>query len=794
MRQHPIGRRQIADCWLKKSSISSQFILKSRCMPGWCAVVIDFGPFRFDEPRRTLWCDGQSVPLTGKAFELLSLLLRSRERVVTKEEIFRELWPSTIVEEANLTQTVFLARKALGETARNARYILTVPGIGYRFGQSASPSEPSVSDPGIVGAPSRVTKNRTLTAVVATIIVTALLVGLTWIVGRPPASVTARSIVITELRNSTGEPVFDRTLRRALTIQLAQSPAFKLLSDERIATTLQLMGRPAGTALTRRDAGDLCKRNGGDAVLDGSLERIGDRYVLMLEASACESGELLASVQSLAEDAEGVLDALNDAGNELRAKLGESHYSLRQFSKPLREATTGSLPALQVFSAAADRMRYGPDPSSALPMLKKAIEIDPNFALAHAYLAYLYANLSELEQAAVHSRSAYALRDRVSERERLLLTSNYHSLVSGDVDEEMAIYQVWTARYPLDWLPLAQLADVYATLGRYPESLQLSERALRLEPRQPYAPTTMALALQAMNRPSEARAVLERALQQQQDGSILRSALYEAAVLQEDEALQAASVQWSKAQRPEDGILAWIAAGKVQRGQLAEARSMIDHHTKELCDAGFSEQAAVDLISLSLAQAHFGDASNARTTVRRAMQLTHANDLLAQAAVVYALIDDVEQAQKLLSELDQYRLHPAPTVHVLKGVARAFTAMSEGEHTTAVKLLEPLRRYDFGSSVGFSTVYARGLGYLGAGHAELAATEFRTIVDRRGISPLARDWPMAHLGLARALAAQGDHTSALVHYERLLEFWSGADADLAVVREAREEAERLRAR
>ncbi len=732
------------------------------------------------------------MPLTGKAFELLALLVRSSDRVVTKEEIFHELWPATVVEEANLTQTVFLARKALGETARNARYILTVPGVGYRFERPASSLDARPRELAMAHVSARERKMRTYAIAGAMTVALAMIGGFTWFVRRAPPPMSASSIVIAELRNDTGDPIFDRTLRRALTIQLAQSPALKLVSDERIATRLQLMGRPAGTALTSVDAQDLCKREATDAVINGSLELVGDRYLLMMEALACESGERLASVQRHTDNADGVLTALSGAADDLRVAMGESRSSLRHFGKPLREATTGSLPALQVFSAAADRMRYGPDPSSALPLLKEAIKLDPNFALAHAYLAYLYANLSELEQAAIYARNAYALRDRVSERERLLLTSNYHSLVSGDIDEEIATYQIWSARYPLDWLPAAMLADVYAVLGRYSESLELSKQSLRLEPRQPYAARTMALAHQALNKPDEARAILEQALRQQQDGLILRSALYEVAVLQDDQALRASLMEWSDAQRPQDDIFYSIAFERGQRGQLAEARSMIERHTQALLDEGFAESAAAELVALALNHAQFGDVSRARSTIKRAMALSQANDLVALAAIVYALIDDFEQSNQLLNELDQSRLQPAPTVHVFKEVARAYIAMAEGEPTHAVRMLEALRRYDFGSSVGFSTVYARGLGYLRAGHPTLAAVEFKKVVDRRGVAPLSREWPLAHLGLARALAAQNAHANSLAVYDQVLKFWSHADADLAVPRDARNEAHRLR--
>ena len=490
--------------------------------------LYEFGPFRLDPARHVLLRDQEPVSLTPKGFETLLLLVENRDRVLLKDELMNRLWPENFVEEANLSQTIFMLRKILGETAQDQRYIVTVRGTGYRFaekvreveqGRNGTTPPTAIADGPIASIrqeplPNGVPGWRVLLGLA--LVAIAVVGGGLYLRSRISAPLIEKdTVLLADFDNTTGEPVFDGTLRQALAIHLEQSPFLKVLSDQRVTQTLKLMNRAPGERLTRVLALEICQRENIKAVLAGSIASIGEEYLLSLEALNCQSGETFASQQARSESREGVLDGLSQSATQMRAQLGESLASIGKFDRPLREVTTPSLEALKTFTSAAQMIREGGDESAAAALLERAIELDPNFAVAYNYLAICYDHLEEEEKAAFYQSRAYQLRDRVSEREKLLITSGYHWLVTGDGDKELEADRLWREEYPRDYLPLQNIADIYWMYpGQYEKAVDLLKQAWQLEPGQPNSSRSLAYCYLALNRTQEAGELMDRALEE----------------------------------------------------------------------------------------------------------------------------------------------------------------------------------------------------------------------------------------------------------------------------------------
>ena len=798
----------------------------------------EFGEFRIDPARRTLMRGTALLQLTSKAFETLLTLIERADRVVSKEELMKVLWPKTVVEEANLSQNIFVVRKALGESAQEPRFIVTVPGVGYRFAgavrveaedsAAAAAASPRLATPegaahSVTGTPAsdgasavamelpalapapttarasigwRTGRNPWLLAgaTVVAVLVAVVLVRFTSLWRGPAAQpAVAGRIVLSEIVNRTGDSVFDRTLREALAIDLAQSRYLTVLSDEAQRATLRLMNRASGEPLVREAALEVCRRRGLDAVLDGSIARLGNEYVLTLEAIGCGEGERVASTQARADSKEHTLDAMSRATAIMRARLGESLTSIRNSSRPLREVTTSSLEALQAFTTGAETMRHAPDSSAGIPFFERAIERDPTFASAYAYLSILYMQLGETERAAELQSKAYALRDRVSERERYLITGFYHFMVTGDLDRETATYELWIARYPHDWVPRANLVDVYlSVLGNYPKALELARECDRIEPDQPYCAETIAAAHLGMNEVAPARAVLEQAVARKLDYPMLHAALYRVAAFQRDEALADAQRSWS-AQQPVQDDLGWMFANQMaQGGQLKQFQAAMRAHARELSATGFKEAAAADLAVLALTEVEYGDAHASVTDAAASLALSRGRDVLCQLAIAYALAGHADKAMALLDELDKRFPHYSSALRVYVPLTRALLLARDGHVAEALETLEPLRRYDMGRSWAFLPLYVRGLLLLQKGDGAAAEREFQTIIQQRGVATFAPEWALAHLGAARAAALTDLREQSQMGYQRFFQLWQSADADIPINQQAHEEFARLK--
>jgi DNA-binding winged helix-turn-helix (wHTH) protein/Flp pilus assembly protein TadD len=779
--------------------------------------LYEFGPFRLDPAKHALLRGEEPVSLTPKAFETLLLLVENRDRVLLKDELMNRLWPESFVEEANLSQTIFMLRKTLGETAQDQRYIVTVRGTGYRFSEAVREVEPegdgnsrptrSVNDAIAAdvesdSSPAAGFPRQTLSKSVKgfpnwlllTLLGAAVVAGGLYWRSHSSAPLTEKdTILLADFDNTTGDLVFDGTLRQALAIQLEQSPFLKVLSDQRANETLKLMNRTPGERLTRALALEVCQRENIKAVLAGSIASIGKEYLLNLEALNCQSGETFASQQVSSGSREGVLDGLTQSATKMRLQLGESLASIGKFDRPLREVTTSSLEALKAFTLGAQMIREGRDESAAAALLQRAIELDPNFAVAYNYLGICYDHLGEEDKAALYQNRAYELRDRVSERERLLITSGYHWLVTGDSDKEVETYQLWREEYPRDYLPLQNLGDTYSTyLGQHEKAVELLTQAWQLEPKQPNSPRALAYAYMALNRTQEARALLDRALKDGYDVWFLHAARYSVAAMQGDNSALEAERQWSAKQPATTNIADWIWAEALQRGRVKEGREVAVRQIDAMHAAGYNESASLSAAALANAEALVGDYERAREHATLSNTLFHSRANLEQVALATALYGDASRARKIADEL--VRKYPSDVVlhQVVVPLVLSAGDIGQGHPEKAIAALGPARRYEGGSSYGFLILYLRGLAHLNNHEGKDAVADFHEIIEHRGISPLSQQWVVAHLGLARAHASMGENAQARSAYQNLFTLLGDGDSDIPILKEAKAEYAKLR--
>ena len=468
-------------------------------------IVYEFGPFSMDPDKQVLLREDQPIPVTPKAFETLLALVRHSRDVVSKEELLKEVWPDSFVEESNLSQNIFLLRKALGDTSEHRQYIVTLPGRGYRF---AAPVR-TVTDQG----EALVAQARTRTQIVieeneaetdqalktlpiqqkpgagwkfllsmAGVAVLLALGAFLLIRSRVPATLSGKDyVLVADFTNTTGDPVFDDTLRQGLSVELEQTPFLQLVSNDQIAQILRLMEKSPDTRLTPDVAREACRRANATSEIEGSIAALGNQYVIGLNAVDCRSGETLAREQVSASGKESVLTALGGAASKLRAKLGESRASLEKFDTPLEQATTPSLEALRAYTLGR-RAMDGSDMVQAPSFFRQAIRYDPNFAMAYARLGTSYKNLGEPGLGIENTRQAYQLRERVSEPEKLYIDSHFYQLVTGNLERARQVFELWAQTYPRDWTPRINLGVVYQALGQHDKSLEEFRETLGRHP------------------------------------------------------------------------------------------------------------------------------------------------------------------------------------------------------------------------------------------------------------------------------------------------------------------------
>ena len=630
---------------------------------------------------------------------------------------------------------------------------------------------------------------------VVLVVLAALIAGGLYIRSHRSSQLTEKdSVLLADFVNTTGDAVFDGTLKQALAVQLEQSPYLNLLPDSRIREALRFMGRPGDERLTRDVAREVCLRENVKAMLTGSISSLGSHYVITLEAVNAQSGDALDHEQVEAESKEQVLKALDKAASKLREKLGESIGSVQKFATPLDSATTSSLEALQAFTLGqAEHQKTNDD--GALPHLKRAVELDPNFAMAYATLGVVYNNLGRLTEGIEALKKAYELRERASERERFYIESHYDGSVLSDPAKTLEVYFEWQRVYPRDTTPLNNTALIYSGMGQHEKALEFASRAMQLNANDRYAYANLAGAYLALNRFDEARSVAEQAVSRKVDSVVIHWTLADLAYMRGDWAPYDHEIDRGKGTPDEPFMLFCKGAGLAGRGKIKTSREVLGRARTEMLGAGVKDFAALLMAFEANEDGLTGYEAEARERAGEALKLSDARDVGTFAAAVLAMNGDIARSTAIMNELSRR----FPENHHLRVVdmplVEAASALQRNKPEDAVAALEAVRPYELGSGpngTGFGPNYLRGLAYLKLHEGTKAAAEFQRILDHRGVAVWDPEYALARLNLARAYVLQGDAGKARTAYQDFFAEWKDADPDLPVLKDARAEYEKLK--
>ena len=645
----------------------------------------------------------------------------------------------------------------------------------------------------------RKSSRRWVVSGVAFVVIAMSVSGWLFFSGKTHALTDKDTIVLADFTNTTGDAVFDGTLRQGLSVQLEQSPFLRLVPDQQIQQSLRMMGQPVDLKVTPVIARELCQRTGSAAVLDGSIAQIGTPYLLTVKAVNCGSGESLASAEAEASDKSHVLDALGKAASEIRNKLGESLSTVQKFDTPLEQATTASLDALKAFSSAVKIHATAGD-DAAIPFFKRAIELDPKFALAYAWLGIAYTEVGEASIAADYTRKAYELRERTSEPEKYFITSRYHKSVTGNMEKAEQTCQLWSQAFPRSEMPHIHLSgSIYPLTGQYEKGVEEGREAVRLSPN--FSPTYALLGFDyiAVNRLDEAKANYQQALEHKLQNPGFHLALYQIAFLQNDAAGMAQQVAQSKGKPGlEHTLMANEADTAAFSGRLKGAREFSRRAVDSAQRAEEKEAAATYSALSGLREALFGNADEAHRRATLALKSSSGRDVQYGAALGLAYAGDDRQAQELSDDLS--RGYPEATIVQFNYLPtlRAKLALNRGKASEAIDGLRAAAPYELGqttsSTYGWTAlypVYVRGEAYLAARQGSEAVAEFQKILDHRGISLNEPIGALAHLGLARGYVLTDDTAKARTKYQDFLDLWKDADPDLPVLQQAKREYVKL---
>ncbi len=602
------------------------------------------------------------------------------------------------------------------------------------------------------------------------------------------------TVLLADFVNTTGDAVFDGTLKQALAIQLQQSPFLYITPEERIRKALQFMGRSPDERLTNQLAREICQREGIKALISGSVSGLGSQYVIALDAINAQTGDTLAREQVQADRRENVLVALGRAASQLRGELGESIKSVEKFDTPIDEATTSSLEALKAFSLGNAERAKGRE-SESVAFFKRAVELDPNFAMAYATLATVYSNLGEEELSRDYIKKAFERRERASEPEKLYITSHYYWFL-GDFQKTTEAFQLAVQEYPRDYTGHNNLGLHYLELGEPEKALGEEQEAIRIDPHQVFAYMNLARAYMQLNRIDESRAIVKQAFDRGLDATGLHLVLFGIAFVQNDEAGMNAQVTWARGGPSESRLLSQDAQANTSHGKLTRARTVWEQAFQLARKENSPEPTARFRASEALNEAELGNCREARSLASAAVAMSKSPSIAPLAALAVAWCNDTQTAERLVRDFnirfpDDTLLNALdlPLVH-----AAVQTRMRNGSH--AIQLLEPARSYQWGtvpvSIPAIEAAYVRGQAYLSLGDGKSAAAEFKSIVDHATLFAAQPIHTLAHLGLAQAYTLTGEPEKARKAYQDFFALWKDADPDIPALIAAKAEYAKLK--
>ena len=599
------------------------------------------------------------------------------------------------------------------------------------------------------------------------------------------------TILVTDFVNTTGEPVFDGTLKQALAVQLGQTPFLNLFPEDRVRETLRFMGRSPDDRITRDVGREICQRQGIKAMMTGSIANIGSHYNIILEAIDPRSGDPIAREQIEADSKEKVLSALGTAASNLRKKLGESLSSIQKYDGNIEQATTSSLEALKAYAMANDERAKGRGRES-LTFYNRAVELDPNFAMAYARIGVFYINQEQMETATPYLQKSYDLRDRVSERERLYITEKYYNYITGEIDKAIETLKTWARLYPNDFIPHNNLSLDYQILGNYEESLREALEAVRLTPNNITSRENVVTSFLSLGRIDEAEQASKEIEKLNPDSLGAHNFRFLFSFLRRDQAGMDRELEWTRG-KPEEAD-ATVASANVALyfGKLKQSEELVKRAVEMLKTQNRAENAAKELLSLAANQLVLGKCQQAKENTKAAVALYRGRSDLTGAALIYAACGDANQAQTILNQLRT--TYPTDFIinSIMSPVIQAMIEKSRGNLAEAVRLAESVRAYDRGLMTGLMNNYARGSLYLEQRRGTEAAAEFKKIIDSSVIEAYSPVHTLAYLGLARAATLNNDTGAARKSYQDFFAFWKDADSDLPVLVQARKEYEALK--
>jgi serine/threonine protein kinase/tetratricopeptide (TPR) repeat protein len=667
-----------------------------------------------------------------------------------------------------------------------------------RGSESRTSSATNIPASGVSTAVAAVTPSRRWLWIAVPVLILTAMGAAYFFLHKPAPKLTDKdTIVLAEFANSTGDPVFDGTLRQGLSAQLEQSPFLSLISDERIAQTLTRMAQPKDTRFTPAIAREVCQRTASAVTIEGSVSSLGSQYVIGLKAVNCRNGDMLAQEQESAAGKEQVLKALGDAATKLRSKLGESLASVQKYEAPPENVTTPSLEALQAYTLGNHTIDVVNDYAAGIPLFERAISLDPHFAMAYLRLSESYYPLGELARAAESARKAYELRDRTTEGEQLSITAYYQFFALGDLEGARTAAELWARTYPRDEDPQLMLWLVYLSLGDYATSHRAAEEAYSINPASGDNLANLMYTDQWLNRLDEAKATLQGARARGAESPWVPLVVYMVNFLEHD----AAGMDQQVAQaigKPgiDDQILFLQSETAAYGGELVKSRDLMRRAADSAQRAGEKETAAEYLAHASIREALLSDLAAARQDAQAAVAQSSGRQAQAFSAIAFGLAGDSAQAERLAGELGK-NFKEDTIVHseYLPMIAAAL-ALHNGDGKRAIDALAASAPYELGQTNSTFTfalypIYLRGEAYLAAKHGAEAAGEFQKILDRASLVGNAAIGALAHLGLGRAYALAGDTAKSKSVYQDFFALWKDADPDIPILIAAKAEYAKL---
>lgn len=787
-------------------------------------ALIRFDGYELNPSARTLKREGQTVAISPKTLELLLYLAQHPHQILTKEELLTAVWPNSFVEERNLSQHVFLLRKALAGREVGEEIVVTVPGRGYQF--TAAVDEVPMEQIEGTGKELLIRATQSITRVVvedgedaAGVSAEGLagigrrlalasrgsrrwraagwgaglaLLGVAGWVGWDrlhPRAGSHVQVVIADFDNSTGDAAFDHTLNKVVQIDLQQSPYFTVIGEGRLRHAVELMGRKAGASITSEDVREACQRLNAQVYLTPAIAAIGSRYLVTMTANACSDGRTVGARKKDADSKAEVLRAVEQVTSEIRKDVGESRASLNQFDRPLYLERTSSLEALQAYSEAVRNGASGKFDDAAR-LYQHAIDLDPNFATAYADLSSMYFNLGDSEHDKQNISKAYAMRETVNERERLYITYRYNESVTGDLHAMRDALQVWASTYPEDNLVVADLANHLTWIGQYRESADAAVRSIQLNMASgaPINGITLEIAARAFKHLGDYDKAMEyykAAVEHKVDSPGIHGIALQIAALRHDEKGVAAQVSWSRGNAAEGQLLQQAAMAALANGRARESERLFD----EASTAARRDHSEADLAVIDAYRPRI--LAEMGLTVR-AKELTDAfrgEDAYMDRLYAMAEIGDATRAKAVA--MQRQKESPQDTLVNVEYAPSVYAAVDlrGGKAADAVAQMRGAELYEMRDP---TVAYLRGQAFLAAGNTADALAEFQRLIDNPGIDdPLTPLHALAHLNAARALAQEGKRNEARTEYVTFVENWKQADADLPPLKQARTEMARL---